>query len=211
MGKIKQGILGGYSGKVGTTIGTSWKGQAVIKAMPLSVAQPNTQKKINSEARFTYITSFCRSILVDTIKPLLDRIAIKCSGFNMFSKMNKHCFTKDGLVWPEELIISLGKLYPLDDGLTKLIHDTHLFTLEWPDAPINSISGPDDILHGCIMKESTGIVMSIPPTAQRSDKILTFEIPDDWFGTDAFHIWLAFRSSNGLETSNTYYTYLQQD
>ena len=34
MGKINQGILGGFSGKVGTVVGGSWKGTAYMRGLP---------------------------------------------------------------------------------------------------------------------------------------------------------------------------------
>ena len=33
MGKIKQGILGGFQGKVGTVIGASWNGIAYMRGI----------------------------------------------------------------------------------------------------------------------------------------------------------------------------------
>ena len=42
MGKIKQGILGGFKGKVGTVIGSSWNGIAYMKGLPQSQKNPNT-------------------------------------------------------------------------------------------------------------------------------------------------------------------------
>lgn len=37
MGTIKQGILGGFSGKVGNIVGASWRGIDYIRSMPASV------------------------------------------------------------------------------------------------------------------------------------------------------------------------------
>ena len=42
MGKIKQGILGGFKGKVGTVIGASWNGIAYMKGLPQSIKNPKT-------------------------------------------------------------------------------------------------------------------------------------------------------------------------
>ena len=42
MGKIKQGILGGFKGKVGTVIGSSWNGIAYMRGLAQSVKNPNT-------------------------------------------------------------------------------------------------------------------------------------------------------------------------
>jgi hypothetical protein len=97
MAIIKQGILGGFSGKIGGVIGTSWKGKAVIKAMPLSVAQPVTVKKTNAKARFAHVVAFSKPILTDVLKPLLDRKAVGMSGYNAFAAMNAHCFASTGI------------------------------------------------------------------------------------------------------------------
>lgn len=56
MATIKQGALGGFSGKVGPITGSSWKGKAVIKARPLSVNDPNTVLQQQIRAKFKLIT-----------------------------------------------------------------------------------------------------------------------------------------------------------
>ena len=42
MGKINQGILGGFKGKVGTVIGASWNGIAYMRGIAQSVRNANT-------------------------------------------------------------------------------------------------------------------------------------------------------------------------
>ena len=42
MGKIKQGILGGFKGKVGTVIGASWNGISYMRGIAQSVRNANT-------------------------------------------------------------------------------------------------------------------------------------------------------------------------
>ena len=46
MGKIKQGILGGFKGKVGTVIGSSWNGIAYMKGLPQSQKDPKTPAQV---------------------------------------------------------------------------------------------------------------------------------------------------------------------
>lgn len=46
MGKIKQGILGGFKGKVGTVIGSSWNGIAYMRGLPQSQKDPKTATQI---------------------------------------------------------------------------------------------------------------------------------------------------------------------
>lgn len=47
MGKINQGILGGFSGKVGNVIGGNWKGIDYMRVKPASVANPQTEGQVN--------------------------------------------------------------------------------------------------------------------------------------------------------------------
>lgn len=46
MGKIMQGILGGFSGKVGTVVGGTWKSISYIRSIATSVANPRTEKQL---------------------------------------------------------------------------------------------------------------------------------------------------------------------
>ena len=52
MGKIKQGILGGFKGKVGTVIGASWNGIAYMRGLAQSVKNPKTAAQLQQRAFF---------------------------------------------------------------------------------------------------------------------------------------------------------------
>ena len=58
MGKIKQGILGGFSGKVGPVIGAAWKGIAYMRGMALSHYDPKTQEQLEQRAKFGMMSKF---------------------------------------------------------------------------------------------------------------------------------------------------------
>jgi len=55
MGKIKQGILGGFRGKVGTVIGASWNGIAYMKGLPQSQKDPKTPAQMAHRAFFSEV------------------------------------------------------------------------------------------------------------------------------------------------------------
>ena len=42
MGTIKQGILGGFSGKVGSVVGASWKGISYMRSQADHVKNPRS-------------------------------------------------------------------------------------------------------------------------------------------------------------------------
>ena len=79
---IKQGILGGFSGSLGSVTGSSWKGIAVMKAKPLSVANPQTAAQTAQRLKMTTLVAIFKMVLSTVIKPLNDRFAIQMSGFN---------------------------------------------------------------------------------------------------------------------------------
>ena len=52
MGTLVNGILGGFSGKVGTVVGSFWKGIASMRAYTPNVSSPNTPKQLEQRAKF---------------------------------------------------------------------------------------------------------------------------------------------------------------
>ena len=52
MGRIKQGILGGFSGKVGTVVGASWKGKAYMRGMPQHYTQAQNVALQNERSNY---------------------------------------------------------------------------------------------------------------------------------------------------------------
>ena len=52
MGKIKQGILGGFKGKVGTVIGASWNGISYMRGLAQSHKNPKTAAQLKQRSFF---------------------------------------------------------------------------------------------------------------------------------------------------------------
>ena len=52
MGKINQGILGGFSGKVGNVIGGTWKGIDYMRVKPAHVTNPKTEGQVDQRSKF---------------------------------------------------------------------------------------------------------------------------------------------------------------
>src|SRR5690606_2654955 len=81
MGKISQGILGGFSGKVGNVIGATWKGISYIRIKPASVANPRTEGQVNQRNKFSATLAFLQPSLA-FIKAGYKFYASKRSAFN---------------------------------------------------------------------------------------------------------------------------------
>ena len=63
MGKIKQGILGGFKGKVGTVIGASWNGIAYMKGKPQSVRNPRTDAQLQQREFFKEVQALVTQLI----------------------------------------------------------------------------------------------------------------------------------------------------
>ena len=110
MAVIKRGILGGFSGKIGNVVGTSWKGIAVMKVKPLSVANPRTVKQVAQRTKFKGVVLAGSNLLINIVKPLWDANAQRMSGFNDFIRNNVEAFSSAGVLDVASFVPSLGKL-----------------------------------------------------------------------------------------------------
>src|SRR6476661_8098988 len=63
MGTISKGILGGFSGKVGTVVGGSWKGIEYMRSRSTASKKAPTQAQLEHQAKFRLANQFVSSIL----------------------------------------------------------------------------------------------------------------------------------------------------
>jgi len=87
MGTISKGILGGFSGKVGTVIGGTWKGISYMRSIPTSVSNPNTPAQLEQRAKFSTIVKFLQP-LTGFLRFGFKSQAIKMSAFNAAMAVN---------------------------------------------------------------------------------------------------------------------------
>jgi len=112
MGIIKQGIMGGFSKKVGPVVGSSWKGIAVMKAKPLSVANPNTAGQQAQRGKFSMAVAAAQALLAGLITTFWNPFAEKMSGFNFWIKRNIDAFDATGLVTPANINLGTSTKHP---------------------------------------------------------------------------------------------------
>ncbi len=62
MATYKKGILGVFSGKVGTVVGSSWKGISYMKSLPKASSKKPSQLQLDQRLRFTLVANFLRPI-----------------------------------------------------------------------------------------------------------------------------------------------------
>lgn len=204
MGVIKQGILGGFSGKVGSVVGSSWKGLAVIKAKPLSVANPKTAGQVAQRGAFASVVAFAGNILASTIKPLNDKFATKQSGYNKFIKLSIDAFDTNGLSDGSLVKISQGSLLAVP-SITGASSDGNVaITLGWTDNSGEGNALATDKAYAVVYNETQDSFSTASGTTTREDEGISVSL-DAVAESDVLHCYVAFLSDDGSKVSNTVY------
>ncbi len=198
MGVIKQGILGGFSGKVANVVGTSWKGIAVMKALPLSVANPRTALQVAQRTKMSACVAMLQPILSQVIKPLNDRFAGKMSGFNYALQASISAFDElGGLSYPDKFKISrAANKAQLIDAIAAEAKITKVKCTWTSDAGKGYALASDKcyLVGYCV---DTG-TFAVSTSAIRSDGSAILEFPDGDFGVGAeVEIYMAFLRADG--------------
>jgi len=86
-GVILQGILGGFSGKVGPVVGGSWKGIDYMRGYVVP-ANPNSSGQQVVRSKWSVITGMASSLLSTLITTFWNPFAVQMSGFNRWIQVN---------------------------------------------------------------------------------------------------------------------------
>lgn len=206
MGVLKQGILGGFSGKVANIIGTSWKGIAVIKAMPLSVANPMTAGQVAQRALFKNCSLFGVVILAVIIKPLWDRFSIRMSGFNSFVRDNIDLFAAELPIPASGMIISKGKMAATAIGTTVCNAPSAVLVIPWADDEGEGYKLATDIPFFVLTNSETKEILAsdgVTLGVTRTDNTVDFPLGKASVFEQHWNVYLAFRRADGTVVSNT--------
>jgi hypothetical protein len=92
-GVIVNGILGGFSGKVGPVVGGKWKDIDYMRSYVIP-ANPNTVDQQTVRTKFGKLVQLARGLLTSLLQPYWDPYYTSMSGFNKFISLNYN--TLDG-------------------------------------------------------------------------------------------------------------------
>ena len=62
MATISKGILGGFSGKVGTVVGVNWRGMDIIRSVPKRSRKRPTDNQMLQQYKFKLVVSFLQPL-----------------------------------------------------------------------------------------------------------------------------------------------------
>ena len=205
MGTIKQGILGGFSGKVGTVIGSSWKGIAYMRGQAQSIKNPKTEGQTNQRNKFTLVLAFLQSIM-SFIKVGYKSHAQKQSAFNAaMSYILKNAVTgtaPDYAINYANVLVSRGSL-TAPEGAAALAASGKV-TITWNDNSGIGLAASTDKAMVVLFDEDKGEAVTTTEGAARNAETLDQAVPAAWEG-DTVHAYIAFIAADGSIVSDSVY------
>ena len=202
MGILEQGIFGAVKNKVGNLVGSSWKGIAVIKTKPVSVANPRTVGQINQRTKFSVIVKLASAILSTIIKPLWDRFAIRESGYNSFVSTNIDCVSAAGVIDPSLIVTSRGKMAEDTTLVVYSYSSAGLASIEWTAAPTDPFALPSDLLYIAVYDVNEQLMYGYATGVQRQAEGVAFTAKPLPVGSPVF-LYLSWKRADGTIVSDS--------
>lgn len=203
MGEIKQGILGGFSGRVGTVVGSSWKNVSYMRALAISVNNPRTPKQQTQRGKFALCMSFL-SAVTPYLRTSYRSFAQGRSAFNAaMSYLLRNAITgsfPDLRVDYNRALVARGNLMPVFDATATLTGDKIGFT--WKDNSGMGDALPTDLAMPLVYNKVKGEAIYNLAAGTRKDVKAQIDLPAGW-ADDALAVYLAFCNENGTRVANS--------
>ena len=205
MGTIKKGILGGFSGKVGTVVGGSWNSISYMRSLPQKVKNPRTLGQRMQRSKFALTLALLQPMTA-FLRTGWKLYAHKQSPFNAaMSYAINNAVTgtyPDYDIDPSKVLVSRGALPTATN--TFVSFDDGKVEFQWEDnSGVNSAKPTDKALIA-ILNLAKGEAITDNAGAERQDCVQKVAVPAEWSG-DSVETYMGFISEDGKEVANSVY------
>jgi len=206
MGTIKQGILGGFSGKVGTVIGGNWKGIDYMRGKAASVSNPKTEAQLDQRARFGAALKFLQP-LTSFIRVGFKNYAVKMTAFNSAMSYNLNNALAGG--YPDYFIDYASALVSrgvLPGALNPLVQTSTPGQVDfaWQDNSQDANASANDKVLLVVFNPAKQLAITIVGGNDRAAVGQTVAVPSSFAG-DQVECFIAFQNLNQSVLSNSVY------
>lgn len=207
MGTIKQGILGGFSGKVGTVIGSSWKGISYMRGQAQHVKNPRSAGQVNQRTKFALVLSFLQPV-VPYIRIGFKSQAAKQTEFNAaMSYTIKNAVTGS---YPSyaldftKIVVSKGGLTQVTGATATWDNNRNEVKIDWTDNSGVGNALATDKAMPFIYNKDKGETIYDTAGATRATHTQSLTVPNDW-EDDKVEVYLGMVSEDGKEVADSIY------
>lgn len=208
MGEIKKGVLGGFSGKVGNVVGSSWRGIDYIRSLPKPSKKEPTQRQLDQRARFGLVVQFLHPIKFLLNLGFAGKARGKSlTGYNLsVAYALRHAITGTFPAYSldySKVLISRGDLQGAWD-LTMASAAAGSIDFTWTDNSGSGLASPTDRAVLVVYNPVKDRYIFTTEGAARSAGGQNLPVPADFSG-DEVHVFIAFVSEDGKAFSSSIY------
>ena len=183
MGKIKTGILGGFQGKVGTVIGSTWRGESIMRALPKTAAKAPTESQRIQRLKFKAVSEFLNP-LRSTLSTYFGNDTGVKSKYNMATSYhitNAVEITEQGtqILYPR-VLVAKGTLFGFQN-LTTTQSET-VITLNWEDNTVFGNAKAEDTVNVVCYIEEVNTFYVFESIANRDGLTASVTLPQNFLG-----------------------------
>jgi len=184
MGKIEEGYMGGFTGRLGPAVGYRWRGKWCLRAYQKFVNNPRTpaqqahrmlfKEQVQLAGRLNYV-----------LRKTFDEVSMEygMTACNFFVSLNQPAFTGDGdgmeVAW-SRLRLSVGPVAPVAFGSVEVSHGT-VVTVPFERNPLHvSTDAYDSVYLVAYAPELRQVYLSAP--VHRRSRVLATDLPEHFAG-----------------------------
>lgn len=205
MGTFSKGILGGFSGKVGPVVGSSWKGIDVMRSMPNKKKGTSSVAQLDQQLKFSIGMQFMQP-MTELVNVTFNNYATDQTAFNAaFSYTLKNAIagkTPDYVIDYSKALLSKGTLPNATAPAASATNKAVFFT--WTDnSGIGNAAATDSAIMVIYCKELNAAIFTWKG-GMRSDSAAQLDVSG--FTGKTVATWLGFLSANGSDVADSIYT-----
>lgn len=207
MGIIVNGANGGFKGKAGSVIGSSWKSINYIKGLYKKRSKPASEAQLVQQEKFRTLMRFLLPINVFLKIGFGGKNAEKLTPLNAAFQFNlKRAMTgsyPDFELDYSKISISDGALY--GGGTVAASYESGELIFGWSTGDSETFETyPDDMVYVLAYHPEKDEFISTPAPSTRSMGAVTFFVPDH-LATGSVHTWLFLSNRSKTKVSKSVY------
>ena len=206
MGTYNKGILGAFYGKVGTVVGSTWRGKDVMRSLPRKSRREATLLQKMQRDKFTLVSNFLLPIASIPGRYFGAKGGLKTQKNLAMSYLIKQAALHNGTeaYWDfPKILLTRGDLLGLA-SLTATPDTNQAVTVNWVNNSGQGNADATDLVLAVAYEETSGLLWMAEAIATRDLETVTLALPTYWSGLSV-HVWIAVVAADDKKYATSQY------
>lgn len=184
MGTIKKGILGGFSGTVGTVVGANWRGMDVIRSRPKSSGSNPTVAQLMQREKFSLAMKFQNSLRAMQSRLYGENSGVKSRVNLAASYLLREVVAEENgqaVLVMSKVIVTKGEVTGFQN-LSVTAATGEILNFVWDNNSNETLAKSTDIFCTAIFEEESGVFNVQEGPDERDAQASSVALPASWGG-----------------------------